>query len=277
MHKRAVVAAFVLAGCCGAGVAADESPSLWPQLAELRARSFVDLTHGFEPGIPHWSGFEPERRELIYDYAPGAGTRGHGFRTWRHCLPGQWGTHVDAPAHFVPGARTVDEIPVTEMLLPLVVIDVSGKVAADSDYRLRRADVLAWERRHGPVPAGAFVAMRSDWSKRWPDPARMRNADAAGVAHYPGWSRAALVYLIEERAVSAIGHEPTDTDPGTATSAGDYGLEAYVLGRDRWQIEMLANLDRVPEYGAVVVAAFPRPLGGTGFPARVFAILPPER
>jgi kynurenine formamidase len=83
-----------------------------------------------------------------------------------------------------------------------------------------------------------------------------------------------LKYLFEVRKVTAIGHEPTDTDPGLATSKGDYSLESYVLSTNHYQIELLTNLDKVPEYGALVVVAFPKPKNGSGFPARVFAILP---
>lgn len=49
-----------------------------------------------------------------------------------------------------------------------------------------------------------------------------------------------------------------------------------MLGRDRWQIELMADLDQVPEAGAIIVASWPKPLGGSGFPARVFAIAPPD-
>ena len=85
---------------------------------------------------------------------------------------------------------------------------------------------------------------------------------------------AVLKYLYEERKITASGHEPTDTDPGVATSKGDYSCESYILHRDRYQIELLANLDKVPEAGALVVVSFPKPRNGSGFPARVFAILP---
>jgi kynurenine formamidase len=102
----------------------------------------------------------------------------------------------------------------------------------------------------------------------------MRNADAQGVAHSPGWSMKVLKYLYETRKITASGHETTDTDSGLATSEDDYTLETYVLSTNHYQIELLANLDKVPESGALVVAAFPKPKGGSGFPARVFAILP---
>jgi kynurenine formamidase len=252
----------------------DATPSLWRVVEELQARRFVDLTHSFGPGIPHWPGFPNEKRETLYWYEPGKGSAGTGFFAELFMHVGQWGTHCDPPAHFVEGLRTIDEIDVKEMILPLVVIDVHRQVAANPDYTIRIEDVRAWEERHGRIPHGAFVAMRTDWSKRWPDSKAMRNEDANGVAHYPGWSLEVLKYLYEERKITASGHEPTDTDPGIATSSGDYSLETYVLSTNHYQIELLTNLDQVPEHGAIAVVTFPKPKSGSGFPARVFAILP---
>jgi kynurenine formamidase len=102
----------------------------------------------------------------------------------------------------------------------------------------------------------------------------MQNKDANGIAHYPGWSLEVLKYLYEVRKITASGHETTDTDPGVATSQDDYSLETYILQGNHYQIELLAHLNEVPETGALVVSTFPKPQGGSGFPARVFAILP---
>jgi kynurenine formamidase len=99
--------------------------------------------------------------------------------------------------------------------------------------------------------------MRTDWSKRWPDSAKMRNEDAKRVAHYPGWSLEVLRFLYEKSRITASGHETTDTDPGIAASKDDYSLEAYILGKNHYQIELLFNLDKVPESGALVVVSFP--------------------
>lgn len=275
--RAAAAAPLLAASASGLGRAADPRaprPPFWGLLATLRSGRFIDLTHAFEPGIPRWSGVPDASVETLYDFEPGVGTMGKGLLVHRYTLPGQWGTHVDPPAHFVKGLRTVDQIDVREMVLPLVVLDIHEAVAKDPDYMATMDDLLAWERMHGPIPPESFVALRTDWSKRWPDPAAMRNLDAQGVSHAPGWGRDVLRCLLEERGVTAIGHETLDTDPGSATSRGDYGLETYVLGRDRYQIEALTNLDRVPEAGAIVIAAFPKPKGGSGFPARVFAIAP---
>jgi kynurenine formamidase len=208
-------------------------PTLQDVYRVLKGKRFVDLTHAFGPGIPHWPGFPDEKRETLYYYDEGVGSLGAGFFAQRYTLVGQWGTHVDPPAHFARGLRTVDEIDPHEMILPLAVLDVHEAAAANPDYTVTPKDVAAWESRHGPVPEGAFVALRTDWSKRWPDMAKMRNEDARKVAHYPGWSRAVLEYLYEKRRITASGHETTDTDPGLATSKGDYSLEAYILGRKR--------------------------------------------
>ena len=262
--------------CIAANLACgnENEPSLARIQRILVAKRLVDLTHPFEPGIPRWPGFPDEKRETIYGYEKGQGTMGEGFFAETYTHVGQWGTHIDPPAHFHKGLRTVDQIELKEMILPLVVIDVHAEVAKDADYTLTLDRVKKWEADHGAIPNGAFVALRTDWSKRWPDTAAMENKSEDGIAHYPGWGKEALKYLYEERQITASGHETTDTDPGTATSKDDFALETYVLGTNHYQIEMLTNLDQVPESGALVVVSFPKPKGGSGFPARVFAIVP---
>ncbi len=240
----------------------------------LKTRTYVDLTHAFAPGIPHWPGFPNEQREAIYFYDEGVGTLGSGIYVHLYTHVGQWGTHADPPAHFIKGLRTLDRIEPKEMILPLVVIDIHEKAARDPDTLVQMEDVKAWESRHGAMPQGCFVALRTDWSKRWPDDAAMQNKDASGIAHFPGWSREVLRYLYEERGVTASGHETTDTNCGLDCSRGDYSLETYILSTDHYQVELIANLDMVPEAGALIVSSFPKPKNGSGFPARVFAILP---
>ena len=242
--------------------------SLTAALAVLKAHRFVDLTHSFAPGIPHWKGAPNESVRTLYTIAK------DGFQIQEFCHVGQWGTHVDAPGHFHEGLHTVDQIDPSDMLMPLAVIDVHAKVAKNPDYVLSLADVADWERRHGRIPRGAFVAMRTDWSRRWPDDSALANRDAAGVDHYPGWSLAVLKLLYEERGITASGHETTDTDPGLQTTKDDYSLESYILKQNHYQIELLANLDQVPEAGGIVMVSFPKPAGGSGFPARAIAIVP---
>ncbi|HEY6925636.1 MAG TPA: cyclase family protein [Steroidobacteraceae bacterium] len=245
-----------------------QQPSLEQIYATLATKRFVDLTHAFGPATPHWKGFGEMKVHRLYTIAKA------GFNVDEFCHVGQWGTHIDPPAHFHEGLKTVDQIDPKDMLMPLVVLDVHEKVARNSDYVLSLEDVKDWESRHGRIPAHAFVAMRTDWSKKWPNDVAMQNRDKTGVAHYPGWSLPVLKLLYEDRKIAASGHETTDTDPGVATTKDDYTLESYVLGTNHYQIEMLANLDQAPEAGALVMVSFPKPEQGSGFPARVVAILP---
>ncbi len=268
IRLAALLAASALLGAAGAATAADDGQSLNAVYATLASKRFVDLTHAFGPSTPHWKGFGEMTVNVLYTIPK------DGFKVQQFTHVGQWGTHIDPPAHFHEGLRTVDQIPPAEMLMPLVVLDVHEQVARNPDYTLRLVDVQAWEKKHGRIPAHAFVAMRTDWSKRWPDDAAMQNRDAAGHAHYPGWSKEVLKLLYEDRHITASGHETTDTDPGTATDKEDYSLERYLLGLNHYQIEMLANLDQVPEAGALVIVTWPKPEAGTGFPARVIAIVP---
>jgi kynurenine formamidase len=242
--------------------------SLWNLLSQLRSCHFVDLTHGFEPGIPHASDMPNEERSTLYDF------EADGFQAHRYTIAGQWGTHVDAPIHFAKGGRTLDEIRPEEMILPLVVINVEASADVNPDYAVTMLDITNWQTHYGPIPPGAFVALRTGWSTRWPDAARMRNLDEDGVAHSPGWSIDVLRFLCEERGIAACGHETADTDPGLMISRDQFPAETYVLSQDKYQIELLTNLNQVPEAGAIVVATFPKPIKGSGFPARVFAICP---
>jgi kynurenine formamidase len=212
LEMRCVFASLVF--CVGTTVSRAGELSLWKFQKLLVSKRYVDLTHEFAPGIPHWSGFPDETRKTIYWYDKRPGTMGVGFFSELFTHVGEWGTHVDPPAHFVKGLRTVDQIDPKEMILPLVVIDVHREAATDPDYTLPLERVQQWEKDHGQVPTGAFVAMRTDWSKRWPDAAKMENKDANGVAHYPGWSLRALKNLYEERKITASGHETTDTESG---------------------------------------------------------------
>jgi kynurenine formamidase len=236
--------------------------SLADTLHALRQATWVDLTHAFRPGIPHYSAFPDEQREVVIDYD-------EGFRADRYSHIGQWGTHVDPPAHFVRGGRTLDDIPVTEMLSELVVLDATGQARDDPDFAATVDLIDAHEATHGMIAPDSFVALRTGWSSRWPDPDAMANA-----GHTPGWTVDALAHLIADRGVTAVGHEQTDTDPGTELTAGRVDAERYILEAGRWQIELMANLHRVPQRGALILATWPRPYEGTGFPARCIAFTP---
>lgn len=168
----------------------------------------------------------------------------------------------------------MEKIDIKECVLPLCVINCSDKVKMNSDYALSLDDIHDYEKIYGKIPKGAFVAMRSDWGKRWPSQEKFQNMDEYGEQHYPGWSLEAVKYLIEKRDVTAIGHETFDTDPPFCKEQRYFQAECYVLKQDRYQIEMLTNLDKIPERGAIIFCIFVKQTNGTGFPVRCFAICP---
>lgn len=248
--------------------------TLWQELAKLKQHTWVDLTHPLTEDSPYWEGMP----KGVVDLNQTAVTFEE-MNLWIQTqkFPGQFGTHIDYPAHFVPdkGARFAEDFDVKDTVLPLVVLDLSKQSAENCDYELTVQDILDHEAKYGRIPEGAFVAMRTDWYKRWPDGAALSNADAAGHEHFPGWTMETLKFLFDERNVAATGHETLDTDaPITSTAVGDLQCERYVLARDKFQVELLANLDKVPPVGAIICISAMRIVGANGLPVRAYAILP---
>lgn len=251
---------------------------LWEILKETKSADYrwVDLAHELSPQTPHWFGFQPLGIQKLFDYEEGTPAEMMApMKVFQYTTPGQYGTHVDAPLHFTPGGRAVGDITVEELVLPLVVIDKSKECAENPDFLLTIDDLKAWEAEYGTIPEGSFVAFRSDWYKL----PSLDNPDENGKPHYPGWDVEAIRWLVEERNIASIGHEPADTDPGfITTKEGSYPYpgEKYIMDVDRYQIEVMANLDKCPPVGSIIVCAFPKLKDGTGFPARCFAICPVE-
>lgn len=241
---------------------------LWDQLEEWKKNcTWVELTRELSPETPHWFGFPALEAKTFLDLDSSI------FLVHTYQVVGQYGTHVDIGAHMVKGARTLDQVTPEELVLPLCVIDTTEAVAENPDFVISQQDIQDWEAIHGPIPAGSFVALRSDWSKRAPE--TLDNEDAEGNRHFPGWGMDALEYLVETRHVGAIGHETSDTEAPITSSATSYAAERYILAQNRFQIEMLINLDKCPPKGALIFCSFPKLKDGTGFPARCFALCPP--
>ena len=180
---------------------------------------------------------------------------------------------MDFPSHFTPGKPGSEAYGVDKMAMPLCVIDLTPKIASEGpDTAVTVEDIAAWEAEHGRIPEGAFVALRTDWHLRWPDNDALNNFDAEGGEHCPGWSLPALEFLYEERGIRMNGHETFDTDASfLAAETGDLTCERWVLDHGHLQVEVMANLDKVPATGAIVFVTWPHIEGATGLPARVVA------
>jgi kynurenine formamidase len=220
------------------------------------------------PQIPVWKGFGPSffapalnpETGQPYTYAQ------DGFEATSYQLStDQFGTQLDPPAHWAPEYAAIDEIPPTFAVRPLVVVSIVKQVRKNFNYSLKVSDIRRFEKRHGRVPRGSVVFVRSDWSKRWPDPA------LSGLTEFPGVSLDALKFLHHRRHILFHGHEPLDTD-STPTLEG----EDWLMHHGYAQAEGVANLDGVPATGCLVEMGFPRFGGGVGGYARFVAICPPD-
>ncbi|MBV9541148.1 MAG: cyclase family protein [Alphaproteobacteria bacterium] len=264
MRTPLVAAALAIAAATAA-----QAGDLWHVYDTALAHAkYIDLTHTIAPGIPVWKGFGPSKDGPTVNPATGKpySYKTDGFEATHHDLQtDQLGTQLDPPAHWAPEYPAIDELPATYALRPLVVISIVPQVKKNVGYQMGVADILAWEKAHGPIPAGSVVFIRSDWSKRWPDP------KLASETQFPGVTLAALKFLHEQRHILFHGHEPLDTDT-TPTLEG----EAWLMHHGYAQAEGVANLDQVAETGCLVAFGFPKFKGGTGGYARYVAICPPD-
>lgn len=243
-----------------------EQFKLWNTLSDWKSNQYewIDLSYPVSSKTPHYSGFNDLETYDILTFEE------HNVCAREYKMVSQYGTHIDPPCHFVQGRRALHEIDVKEMAFPLCIIDVSKKATENPDYAMTVKDITDWETQNGQIPPDCFVAMRTDWYKK--EGASFFNTDTAGDCHYPGWSKEALKFLCEERHVGAIGHEPPDTDPAISSKTDLWAGELYYLKQDKYQIEMLRNLDKLPPKGAVIFCTFPCIVDAPGFSARCFAI-----
>jgi kynurenine formamidase len=224
-----------------------------------------DLSYAINDQLVPWPG-----DEKLFEAKVNASVQKNGYFTRSFWMLEHYGTHLDAPAHFPPGKTTVDQIPVKQLFGSAVVIDVRAESGKDADYRLGAARVEEWEKRHGRIPEGAIVLLRTGWASRWPDARKYRNQDEKGKMHFPGFS-AEAVMLLMERKVSGLGCDTLSIDYGASS---DYPVHHLALGAGLYQLENLADMSELPETGAFLIVAPIKLEGGSGGPVRVFALLP---
>jgi kynurenine formamidase len=238
--------------------------------ATIDESKVVDLTYAFDEQTIYWP---TARRFELERVAHGHDAEGRWYASNDFCASEHGGTHLDAPIHFAEGRWSTEAIPIERLIGPSRVIDVSRKCAADRDYRVQPEDILEHEARHGPIRAGTIVLIRTGFGAFYPDAKRYLGSDVRGVAenlHFPGIGEAAARALVERR-IDAVGIDTASLDHGPST---DFIAHRVLNGANVPGLENVANLDRLPPAGAMVIALPMKIKGGSGGPCRIVAILP---
>jgi kynurenine formamidase len=253
-------------GALAAAAAVGPSPVAAQQRPVRLAKGFRDvhdLTHVFSPRTPVFPAFKPIQIRPKFSIAK------DGFFANEVTFDEHTGTHLDAPVHFVANAATADKLPADRFFAPLAVISIADRAAKNADALLSVDDVLAWEKQHGRLPAGAFVAMHSGWDAKVGAVDRFLNKDAKGTMHAPGFSEEAARFLVKERDIVGAGVDTLSLD---GASASKFVAHLALLGAGKYGVELLANLATVPPSGATIIVGGPKHEGATGGPARVYAV-----
>lgn len=238
------------------------------------AGRWVDLTHTFSESTVYWPtdtiGFVHE--ELAY----GPTDAGYFYSAYRFQSAEHGGTHLDAPIHFAEGRRTADEIPLSDLIGPAAVVDVSDR--AHPDYLVSVTDLEGWEAEHGRIPDGAIVLLRTGWGVHWGDRGaylgtELTGPEAVPELHFPGLDPEAARWLVENREIVALGLDTPSLDYGQSS---DFATHVILNSENIAGLENVAKLGEVPPTGAFVVALPMKIEGGSGGPLRIVAFVPTE-
>ncbi len=255
---------FVLSGLC-------LHPLLSTAQLPIDDTKLLDLTYTFDDKTIYWPGNKSFHWEKT-DWGMTKG--GYWYASAVYGASEHGGTHIDAPIHFGANGDTTEKIPLTKLVGPAVVIDVSRHVQDDPDYRLAIRDITTWEEAYGRIPDGAIVLMYTGWGTYWPDAVRYlgsKTPDDATSLHFPGFSKEAAQFLVSQRAIDGVGIDTASIDYGQSK---DFIVHQVLNSAGIYALENVANLDAVPPKGAMLLVMPMKIAGGTGGPARIVALLP---
>lgn len=197
---------------------------------------------------------------------------------WNYLTLGEHaGTHFDAPCHWVTGKDKpcLEAIPAAQFVGPAVVLDATAEAAANPDFVVTRQTILDWERAHGRLPARAWVLLRTGWAARAQDAKAFLNVGQDGAPHYPGFGKESAEFLTRERDVLGVGTEAIGTDAAVGAGADPpFPNHSIMHGAGRFGLTQLANLDKLPAKGALVIAAPLKVEGASGSPVHAIALVP---
>jgi kynurenine formamidase len=245
---------------------------LQAQALDFSRYRIVDLTHPFNAQTIYWPNSPTTFKldKLQYGMTPG----GYFYSSYAFSSPEHGGTHLDAPIHFSEKGNTAERIPLTQLMGPAVVIDVSRKANANRDYRLSVDDVRQFERANGTIKPGTIVLLRTGWSTRYSSKKAYLGDDTPGVTtnlHFPSFGAEATRLLVNDRKIGAVGIDAASIDYGPST---DFMVHRIVYGANIPGFENLTNLDQLPATGATLIALPMKIEGGSGAPLRAIALIP---
>jgi kynurenine formamidase len=229
----------------------------------------IDLSHVINSKTPDFFGDKD-----IYQFHHATKVEENGYSTGTFQTPEHFGTHVDAPVHFVKGAAPIDKIPAEHLILPAVVIDVRKQVEDNPDFVLTVPVIQEWEKQNKKIPSNAAVLLLTDWSQRWDSAKQYRNTDSSEQMHFPGYSAEGAKFLIEERKATAIGIDTLSIDPGDSKT---YPVHKIAGSHDVYIMENLNNLNQLPPRGILLFCGCPALQDGTGCPSRIIALIDQPR
>ncbi len=252
---------FKTAAMAGAAVAIGTGANA-PAAMAAGHSAVEDMTHTLHHGFPTYFGEPGFAMTQKFNF------KEHSFNLFDLAINEHTGTHIDAPLHFSADGNSVDEIPVSSLVAPLCVIDIAARAADDADTRVTPDDIKAWIAANGDIPENACVAMNSGWGDKV-DSDGFRNFDGKAM-HFPGFHIEAAKMLMEETGAASIAVDTLSLDHGMSA---DFATHYAWLPSGRFGIENLANLGKVPAAGATLVIGAPKHKGGSGGPARIFAMV----
>jgi len=240
------------------------------QSALAQQQEWIDLTHALSEQSVFWPTAEPFK--LVTD-AEGFTDGGYYYSAYSFSAAEHGGTHIDAPIHFAAGRRTVDQIPLSQLIGNAVVIDVSAKARKDADYLVVKDDFAAWERARGEIPKQAIVLLHTGYGQFWPDAERylgtaQRGEEGVAKLHFPGLHPDAALWLVNQRHIKAVGIDTASIDYGMSR---DFASHVALMGANVPAFENVANLHKLPARGVFVVALPTKIEGGSGGPLRIVA------
>lgn len=234
---------------------------------------WVDLSHDFSADTIYWPTADGFKKSTVFE---GHTEKGFYYTAYNFMAAEHGGTHIDAPVHFAENKQTVDQIPLSQLIGSAVVIRVIEQVAQDRNYQFSVEDILSWEQSHGTIPDNSIVLIDTGSSKLWPDKQAYMGTDERGEEAvkkltFPGIHPDAARLLVNDRNIKAVGLDTPSIDYGGSSLFETHQIlfEHNIPG-----LENVANLNLLPETGALVIALPMKIKGGSGAPVRIVALLP---